>query len=282
VSPFAAKLLGDGGGDSPGVLAFSKGTVEATEKDGQAIVTVRRIGGSSGAVSATVATSDEEGYPPATPNEDFTMVQTVLHWDDGDIGDRQFAVPVAADGGVEHVEEFLVRLTDVEGGAGLGMRRSGVQIRGDGYPGGLFTIEPNWLTVPEGTHEPQFIIYRNDYWGGRVSVTVTPIGGTATPDSDFVAAPVTLTWEDGEASPKYVSFEPRADDVDEPNETLVVALSAASAGAIVGEPAETQVTLQDAVALEPVDGGGGRFDALLAALLGLRAVLRRRRFDRAS
>jgi hypothetical protein len=281
--PFAAKLLGDAGGDSPGVLAFSNVYTDAAEQDGQALVTVRRVGGSSGAVSVAVATSEEEGYPPATPGDDFTMVQTTLHWDDGDVSDRQFAVPLAADGGTERAEAFFVRLSDVEGGAGLGTRRSVVQIRGDGYPGGLFTIEPIWLAVAEGADDDQFVVYRNDYWGGRVSVTVTPIGGTATPDSDFVASPITLTWEDGDTTPKYLSFKTRDDDLDESDETLVVALSAASGGAIVGDPAESQITLRDPIKLDPpADGGGGRFDVLLAALLGLRAALRGRRSDRIS
>ena len=34
--PFAAKLLGDAGGDSPGVLAFSNVYTDAAEQDGQA------------------------------------------------------------------------------------------------------------------------------------------------------------------------------------------------------------------------------------------------------
>ena len=51
--------------DGPGTLAFSALRYDANESDGHATVTVRRIGGSGGAVSVDYATSDGSATAPA-------------------------------------------------------------------------------------------------------------------------------------------------------------------------------------------------------------------------
>ena len=50
-------------------------------------------------------------------------------------------------------------------------------------------------------------VYRNYYFDGPVSVTVTPVAGTATAGTDFAADSVTVTWGDQDADAKLVEFQ---------------------------------------------------------------------------
>jgi hypothetical protein len=78
---------------------------------------------------------------------------------------------------------------------------------------------------------------------GPVSVNyTTTTGGTATAGADYGAANGTLTWVDGDASPRVVSV-PLVDDTEvEPQETFGVVLSNAQ-GATLGSPSSTTVTI---------------------------------------
>lgn len=73
--PFMVRLLGDGAGSGPGVLDVKSPEVPAIERTGQAVVTVRRIGGGAGPVSVAYETQVEpESSPAATPGLDYTAV----------------------------------------------------------------------------------------------------------------------------------------------------------------------------------------------------------------
>ncbi len=61
---FVARLLGDAAGGSPGVLGMKQERFLGTEQGAQAVLTVRRTGGSAGAVAVTYATRDFPA-PPA-------------------------------------------------------------------------------------------------------------------------------------------------------------------------------------------------------------------------
>ena len=67
--PFVVRLVGDAGGTSPGVLSFAGDNAVPLESDGQAIVRVRRSGGSDGAISVSYQAI---GDSSATADEDFT------------------------------------------------------------------------------------------------------------------------------------------------------------------------------------------------------------------
>jgi uncharacterized delta-60 repeat protein len=278
IRPFASRLLGDGAGGGPGVLSIE--TVEVAAIEGErAVVKVRRIGGSSGSVSVDIETHEVDwSITPATTDQDFVSTSTTLTWPDGDATEREFVIDIPADEGVERIESFAATLLNPQGGAGLGGRTSGIDIRGDGYPAGLFTIDRVDARFGEGSEASQFVVYRSDYDQGTVSVTVRSVGGTASNGSDYEGEPVTLTWNDGDTSERYVGFRVVSDSISESPETLIVELSAADGGAVIGTQSSAEVTLID-VPPRPDrgdDGGGGSFDLLLAAALGLCAALRRR------
>jgi uncharacterized delta-60 repeat protein len=269
-SPFVARLLGAGGG--PGVLSVRTRQVNATEQTGQVTVTVQRTGGSSGAVSVAYNTVDDGFDWSATAGADFTATMGNLSWGDGDSSEREITIPIVADNDdLELEERFGVVLSDPVGGAGLGTRRADAAIRGFGYPAGILSVSGNEQAL-ESSQVAQFFVNRNYYGEGAVSVTVTPVGLTATAGKDFAAAPVTLTWADGDMSTKVVEVPITRNRKKEADETLTVALSAPTGGAILAAEPPVTITIVDNVGNT---GGGGRSGALEVLLLGFAGLLRR-------
>jgi uncharacterized delta-60 repeat protein len=79
---------------------------------------------------------------------------------------------------------------------------------------------------------------------GTVSVTVTPTGGTATPGADYVAAPIVVTFNEGETS-KVVSLPLINDALVEGNETVELTLTDPTGGVTVGTADKAVVTILD-------------------------------------
>lgn len=275
--PFLVRLLGEAAGGGPGVLDMRAAETQANEAGQQAVMHVRRIGGSSGAVSVAYQTHpDTDRIAGATPGQDYTAVSGRLQWADGDFSDKSIVVPLATGEAVKEGEEYFgVQIGDPQGGAGLGTIRTRVAILGDGYPAGLLTIAPYNSTVTEGATVPVAVVTRQHYAQGEVSVTVRTVGGTATPGTDFDDRSFTLFWGDGDSSSRYVYLPVHADRLPEGNETLSVTLTEVQGGATLDTRSSVEISVADA-ASSGKSGGGGRFGGLLATLLGFAGLLRRR------
>jgi uncharacterized delta-60 repeat protein len=277
-SPFVVQLLGDGGGDSPGVISVVQPAVESAEGE-DLIIKVRRTGGKSGSVGVAYATAPgPDNYQfRATAGTDYDTVAGTLTWADGDASEREIAVPIRADdGGPEDKEGFRVVLSDPQGGAGLGTKNALAYVLPDGTRAGQFALE---VYNPD-LSEPglaQVYVYRNYFSDGAVSVTVTPVAGTASAD-DFDATPITLNWADQEGGVQEVQIEIANDGDRESAETFTVELTSPTGGAIVGPRASAQFTIgaSDPVrAITNGNGGGGSTGWLSVLLLGLAELLRR-------
>jgi uncharacterized delta-60 repeat protein/MYXO-CTERM domain-containing protein len=296
---FVARLLGNVAGGSPGVLSISQRRVLGTEQGAQAVLTVRRTGGSQGAVAVTYATRDFPAPPTAgsehapgdraTSGADYTTTTGRLAWADGDFSDREIVVPIASDTNAELPEFFEVVLESPEGGAGLGVVGSDVEIAGASYPAGDLTIRASEAGRTEGG-VASFWIDRNYYSQGAISVTVrVAAGGSALPGQDFSRSgssdwqDVVLTWGDGELGSKELTVSIARDDISEPTETFALELVAPTGGAVLGSKSQVMVSVFDlppsggGVSSGGSGGGGGSFGWLGAMLLGLGGALRRRR-----
>ena len=246
--PFVVRLLGDAGGDSPGVLGIMQPSVTATEQGQRAVVTVRRMGGASGEVSVTyrTATPSQPDLPPATPGQDFTQAVGRLSWQNGDATDKDITVRIAAnDDAPEPPERFLVALEDVQGGAGLGTQNASVVIAGDIAPAGrlqIYSLTQN--PVPESGGYAEVWVGRDFYSVGAVSVMLTPIAGTATP-ADYSSAPITVSWADGDSTPKPIRIAISNDSSAEPTETFTVELSNPTGGGFVGPNFTATISITD-------------------------------------
>jgi len=99
-----------------GTLAFSAAAWSVAENAGSTAISVRRTGGSSGAVSVHYATSDGTG----TAGKNYTATSGTLNWGDGDAAAKSFTVTVLDDGVADGNHAVNLTLSAPQGGAGLG------------------------------------------------------------------------------------------------------------------------------------------------------------------
>lgn len=279
--PFVARLTGEDDPDGPGIIGIVRPLLQVREGDTQAVVTVRRMGGSSGAVSVDYGTSvTGSGLYDAAAGVDFVAATGQLTWADGETGEQQIVVSLGADGpATEEIEQFAVGLGAVQGGAGFGTRKADVWIAADGEPGGLFSISAPLEPVVENAGTVEVSVHRGYYWTGAVSVTVTAVPDSAAAGDDFGATPVTLTWADGDSGSRLVQFVINNDDEREDQERFTVQLSAPGGGAAVGpqSSAEILIAASDQPAPPPPsNSGGGGAAGLWSMFLLAAAALRRR------
>jgi uncharacterized delta-60 repeat protein len=283
-APFIAKLVGADGVDGPGVIGVVTTSQEAIEGD-DAVITVRRVGGKTGAISVAYAVApNSDGFFSAIEGDDFAATSGRLDWVDGDIADKQIVIPIAAHAGSpEEHESFAIELSDAQGGAGLGMQSAFVDIRSDSPEAGMFAIETTDFGVGEAEGFAQLYVSRGYSYTGAVSVTVTVASDTATAGEDFDGGARTITWADGDADWKLVSVQIIDDTDEEGLEQFTVTLSDPTGGAIVGPRSSTVVAIRanDAPPPPPPSsgggGGGGQLGIGSLLLLGALRLLRLRR-----
>lgn len=107
---------GSGGSGNAGQLQFSAPSLAVAENAGNAVLTVTRTGGSSGAVSVTVTSRNGTATQPA----DYTAVSTTVTFAAGDTAAKTVNVPIVNDSADESDETLYVALSTPTGGAALG------------------------------------------------------------------------------------------------------------------------------------------------------------------
>jgi serine protease AprX len=114
--------------DAPvGRLSFSARSYQVIEGDGTALLTVRRVGGSAGAVA--VRYSNHEGSAK-TPS-DMLPATGELTWQDGDASDRTISIGIVNDDVREPRQEFYVKLSEPVGTALGDIKKTTVYILDD-------------------------------------------------------------------------------------------------------------------------------------------------------
>jgi hypothetical protein len=125
--------------------------------------------------------------------------------------------------------------------------------------------------VKENVATVRYVFSRQDYSHGAVSVAVT-VGGTAAVGEDYTGvASQVLTWPDGDMSTRFIDLVIKEDNRHESDETVTVALSNPTGGAVLTGTTSSTLTIVD----EDEKGGGGAFGALGAVLLGFAGLGRR-------
>ena len=284
---WVAQLLGDMGGENPGVVGLKWRVASVAQDSAHATLTVRRTGGRSGAVSVEFrahALGDSSGTLslPATEGTDFVAVSGHLGWADGDTGDRTILIPMGPDSGPpEEPEAFQVELHGVSGAA-IGTGTGTVEIAGDDVPAGFLTIDSG-ESIFESDAVLLIPIARKYGATGPVTVTLTPHPDSAVGGADFAAGAVTISWADGETDTKYASIPITNDSTAEATESFTVELSNPTGGAALGSRSTATVNIVDDDPQTPSSppsggrspsGGGGSLDWLLYALFASAAFRR--------
>jgi hypothetical protein len=233
--------------DPAGQIDFKSLHYDVDEADGQATVTVQRLGGVGGSVSIDYATSDGT----ATAGPDYAAASGTLNWAAGDSADKTFTVPVSWDGRAEGPESINLALTNPGGGSDLGPNTVAVLSIGDDGASGPLALTSTSYGVGEADAVVTITVTRlGGSLGGPVTVDYATSGGTATAGSDYGTANGTLTFGPGEAS-KSFTVPVTSDSTHEGDETFQVTLSNAGGGASIGSPAGATVTITDDDAGDP-------------------------------
>jgi len=248
-------LAGDATLDVPaGSLSLAAASFAGTE-GGDVTVTVRRDGGTAGAVSVGL-----ELVPGTTSGDDFGNYATTVAWADGDAADKSVSLPILADGNAEPLEQALVRLVAPTGGATLAPRNLAPVFLAD--PGAGAEVDfaaPLVQAAERGFATAVVVLRRRGNASGAVSVDYGLAGGDATAGADFDGATSgTVTWPDGDATPRWIEFGIADDGVVEDDEFFELTLSA-PAGAQLGPNASVRVEVLDG------DGANAAPNAIVSA-----------------
>ena len=227
--------------DPTGLIDFRSLDYDVDESDGQATVTVERLGGVGGAVSVDYQTSDGS----ASAGSDYSATTGTLHWAAGDGADKTFTIPVDWDGRAEGAESIGLALTNPGGGAELGPTTAAVASIGDDGASGPLALSSSSFRAGEADGLVTVALVRaGGSLGGPVTVHYETSDGSATAGSDYAATSGTLTFGPGEAG-KSFNVPLTSDSATEGDETFEVTLSNAAGGASIGAPAGAPVTITD-------------------------------------
>jgi len=185
----------------PGEVHFVQPSYTVNEGTPMQTISVERVIGTLGAVTAVVTTHNGS----AVSGSDYGTVVGTVSWADGEAGIKTVTVPIIDDLIIESVEDFSATLGSVTGGASLGLALTNVSIVDN-------DINPDVAGQIEFIH-PVYNIGRND---GHVTIHVARVGGslgaasvmvtsqdaTAVSGSDYGYISQIITWEDGEAGIK--------------------------------------------------------------------------------
>ena len=255
----------------PGSFQFDAKSVSVNEADGTATLTVKRVGGSSGA--AFVSFSTDAFVPPkqttwikrhtdllyptdrdtaATAGADYLNTMGLLSFADGQT-EQTITIPLLNDAWFEGGEAFVVKLSDPTNGTQLG-KQSSVKVHidsDDAKQPGSFEFAAATYTVTEGT--PVVNVTVNRLNGGNVEASVrlydTGAGNGSTTasawaGSDYAFLPGLLTFAPGEMS-KTISIPVTDDTSTEIDEVFSIQLYSPSNDATIGAVNKTFVTIQD-------------------------------------
>ena len=187
-----ARLYG-GSIAGPGSIEYSRSSYLVTENAGQATITVRRTGGTTGEVTAEAATSPGT----ALPGLDYTNVTASLFFPEGEV-EQTFVVPLVNDIVIEPDETVLLSLANLTGGATLGeVPDATLVIQSDdslvGFSGPSYTVNENAIAG----YAPITVV-RSGTTNSSVSIDYLTRPGTATASEDYTNVTDTLTFAPGE------------------------------------------------------------------------------------
>lgn len=230
---------------SAGDFSLTSDAQDVVESAGNAIVTVSRGNGGSGAATVSYATANGT----AIAGTDYTAKSGILSWTAGDARPKTISIPITNRSGAQASRAFTVSLSSPTG-ATLGAPTAQTITIGD-FDGTIQFDSPT-VSVNENGPNVTLTVVRNGFAGPAASVTWSTATQTATATSDFTTRTGTLTWVAGDASPKTISIGPVTtagayipivnDTMVEAPETFLVNLSAV-AGAALGPTSSAQVTI---------------------------------------
>ncbi|MEN9573243.1 MAG: hypothetical protein RL514_1098 [Verrucomicrobiota bacterium] len=223
-----------------GVLGFSATNYSAFENGGSATITVVRTNGSSGAVTVSFATVDGGGT--ATAGVDYLSTNGLLTLADGETS-KTFIVGLLNDTVVETNETVALVLFNPTGGVGLGLTNTLLTIVDDDAFG-TFQFSTNSYSVVESEGTVAVTVTRTGGIIGAVTVDFVMTDGSAVGVLDYIPASQVLSFAPGQATTN-INVVIVNDAVVEPVETISLALTNPTGGALLGLFTNATITITD-------------------------------------
>ncbi|MFK7997479.1 MAG: Calx-beta domain-containing protein, partial [Granulosicoccus sp.] len=229
----------------PGTIQFLADTFSVNEDAGSVTLAVSRVGGDDGDITAVVTS-----VAGSASDNDFEAIQTVLTWSDSDSDNQEFVIPINFDTEAENTESFAVVLGNATpDDSVLGTPAMATVVINDVFNGEPGTVQfvSDTLSVDETDEELTISVSRTGGSDGALSVNFATSAGSATSGEDFASTSGTLTWEDGDGSPKSFTVAIVADSVSEESELFSATLSDATpfGDESIGAPATVEITINN-------------------------------------
>lgn len=243
--------IGLGKPDRAGFVKFRGAAFPVSEEAGEVIVVVKRQAGSSSLVTVEYSTSAGS----ATDGLDYEDISGILVWEDGDRGDKSFAVQILDDDENEGLETFGLLLSNPTGGVEIGNpgvarvhirpsdRRDGDDCDDGGA--GVLSFTTGTFTTVESSVEVLVTVKRTEGSDGVVMVDYATADGSALAGEDYEDTPGFLTWADGECGIQSFVVPLIDDDEAENLESFTASLTAPTGGAVLGVPDVASIVIVD-------------------------------------
>lgn len=250
----------------PGTIQFSSATYTVGEAGPSIALTVKRVGGTDGAVSVDYATGGGTATGGASCGGavDYVSASGTFNFANGDGADKTITVPICNDAVFEGNETLNATLSNVAGGATLGSPSVAtvtitdneavptIQFSSDTYS----TVETLSGLTPEGIPGANITITLSGASQTATTVHYATNNGTATGGAscsagvDYISASGTATILAGQTSTSFV-VPICQDSVFEGDETVNLLLSSPS-GATLGTPNFAVLTITDNDSASPI------------------------------
>ncbi len=201
-------------------LQFSLAGYSVSEATPKAIITVKRIGGTAGNVQVNFATSDGTA---TVSGLDYTSTNGTLSFGPGYVS-KTFGVPILNDAVSEGEESLSLTLSGASGSVPVSIvGPNPVLLKiADNEP--TFSFSVATYNVAEAAPKATITVKRSST-AGTANVNYSVSNGTALAGSDYTAASTgTLTFGNGVATRTF-AINLLNDSVDEPVETVILALT---------------------------------------------------------
>ncbi|WP_242057682.1 Calx-beta domain-containing protein [Nostoc sp. FACHB-87] len=229
---------------APGIIAFS-GANYSINEDGTPIVavTLNRTGGSNGAVSVILTPSNGT----ATASADYNNTPITVNFANGETS-KIVTIPIVDDTQFESDETINLTLTNPTGSATLGNQNTATLtiINNDTPQQGFLAFSNATYSVNEdGTPITAVTITRTGGSDGEVTATISLDDGSATAPQDYNNNPITVTFANGDNTPKIITIPIVNDTVVEGTETINLSLTNPTGGASIGSQNTAVVAIAD-------------------------------------
>ncbi|MGO9994681.1 MAG: Calx-beta domain-containing protein, partial [Steroidobacteraceae bacterium] len=248
------------GDSSPGVgsLHLSASSESVAQNAGSLTFTVDRVGGFAGAVS--VAYTTKSGT--AVAGKDFSSASGTLSWTNGDAGPKTFSIAISDAAPFSGGKVFTVALSQPGGGATIASPSSStVTITGGGTAAvGSLGFSAATYGVAQNGGNAVLTVDRVGGSSGQVTVAYGSTSGTAVSSTNFTAATGSLTWANGDATPKTISIAISNATPFTGTKSFNVALSNPSGGSTLDGTSSAAVTISGVGGTggtPPTGGSGG-------------------------